>query len=199
MPGLLKMSAMPAYEVSFMNDVTEEERLSKDNDSIRYPMARGGGLFLLLIGTGMICAIVFSGRALVSYPIFYAGLGAATVSLFAAGRLSHGSPTRIQITALASAIALEIVLFIVMARTLPPGTPEEVRWLWVSIIVGVHFLPMALCFGARMLLLGLACIANGIAGLLMPQIRYELFGLADGSLKVACGVWLLVPDDRRAG
>ena len=171
-----------------MKDVKEDERFSADSD-ILYPMKRGGGLFLLLIGTGLICAIVFSGGALVSYPIFFIGLAAAIVSLCAAGRWSRGSPTRVQIAALALAIALEIVLFIVMARMLP-RTPEPVRWLWVSIIVGVHFLPMALCFGPRMLLLGLACITNGITGLLMPQIRYELFGFADGSLKVAFGAWL---------
>ena len=176
-----------------MNKVKENGQLLKrEADIIRYPMMRGGGLFLLLIGAGLICAIAFSGSNLVSYPIFFVGVGAATVSLFAAGRLSKGSPTRIQIAALASAILLEIVLFMIMGRTLPRGTTEHVRWLWVSIIVGVHFLPMTLCFGPRMLFLGFACIANGVVGLLLPQVPYELFGLIDGFLKVVFGAWLLL-------
>lgn len=132
---------------------------------VAYPMVRGGGLFLMLIGAGLVSAIAFSGDALVDYTIFFVGVGVATISLFAARRLSPGSPTRLQIAALISAIALEIILFAVMGRTLPPGTAEHVRWLWVSMIVGIHFLPMALCFGSRMLLLGGACIANAIMGL----------------------------------
>ena len=79
-----------------------------------------------------------------------------------------------------------------MGRMLPRGTTEHVRWLWVSIIVGVHFLPMTLCFGPRLLSLGFACIANGVVGLLLPHVPYGLFGLIDGFLKLAFGTWLLL-------
>jgi hypothetical protein len=180
-----------------MNDVAGKISVSdSDNPEVAYPMVRGGGLFLMLIGAGLICAIAFSGDALVDYTIFFVGVGVATISLFAVRRLSQGSPTRLQIGALISAIALEIILFAIMGRTLPPGTAEHVRWLWVSMIVGIHFLPMALCFGPRMLLLGGACIANAIMGLLIPQMPYEIFGLLDGFLKLGFGVWLFAPRSR---
>ena len=102
-----------------------------------YPMVRGGGLFLVFIGMGLVSAILFSGAALVNYPVFFSGVAIATISLFAARRFSYGSPTRIHIATLMFAIALEVILFAVMGRILPPGTDEHVRWLWVSIIVGV--------------------------------------------------------------
>jgi len=75
-----------------------------------------------------------------------------------------------------------------LPRLLPPGTPEPVRWLWVLMIVGVHFLPMAVCFGPLFLLLGGACISNAALGLLLPEVPFELFGLVDGALKLVVGV-----------
>ena len=157
----------------------------------RYPMLRAGGAFLVFIGLGLIGGIAFSGSALVNYNVFYVGAAAGVVSLFFARRLSTGRATRIQIFALVGAILLEVILFIVMGRTLPPGTAEHVRWLWVSAIVGVHFIPMSLCFGPRFFVLGAACIANAGLGLLAAGIPYELFGLVDGILKVGFGVWSL--------
>jgi len=151
-------------------------------------MARRGGLFLVLIGAALIAAIAFSGAALVNYTVFFVGAGLAVLSLFLSGRLSVGSPTRMQIAALAAAIGLEVALFVVMGRTLPPGTSEHVRWLWVLMIVGVHFVPMAISFGPMFLLLGGACMANAALGLLLPGAPYEAFGLIDGALKVVVGI-----------
>jgi Family of unknown function (DUF6609) len=156
--------------------------------SHRYPMLRAGGLFLILIGVGLIGAIAFSGDALINYNVFFAGAAAGIVSLFFAGRLSTGRPTRLQVLALAAAILLEGLLFVAMGRTLPPGTAEHVRWLWASAIVGVHFLPMSICFGPRFAVLGVACIANAALGLLASAVPYEFFGLVDGALKVGFGI-----------
>ena len=152
-----------------------------------YPMARRGGLFLVLIGSGLIAAIALGGHALVSYPVFYAGSGLAVLSLPLSRRLSDGRPTRAQFIALAAAIALEVVLFALLPRVLPVGTPESVRWLWVLMIVGVHFVPMAVSFGPLFLLLGGACISNAALGLLLPDVPFGLFGLVDGALKVLVG------------
>jgi hypothetical protein len=153
-----------------------------------YPMARSGGLFLVLIGAGLIAAIVFSGAALVNYTVFYVGAGLAVLSLFLSRRLSFGPPTRVQLIALAVAVALEVALFIVMGHTLPPDTSERVRWLWVLMIVGVHFVPMAISFGPIFVLLSGACMANAALGLLLPGVPYEVFGLVDGALKVFVGI-----------
>jgi len=162
-----------------------------------YPMARPGGLFLVFIGLGLIGSILFSGAALVNYTVFFVGIAVATISLFSSRRLSFGSPTRFQLIALVSAVGLEIVLFNIMGRTLPPATDEHIRWLWVSIIVGIHFFPMAVCFGPRMALLGGACIASAVAGLLVDA-PYEIFGFIDGILKLGFGIWLISTKPPRA-
>jgi hypothetical protein len=152
-------------------------------------MLRAGGAFLVFIGLGLIGAIAFSGDALVNYNVFFAGAAAGVLSLFFARHLSTGSPTRIQLFALAGAIFLEAFLFAMMVRVLPRGTEEHVRWLWVSVIVGVHFVPMSICFGPRFLTLGVLCIANAAVGLLLAGVPYEVFGVVDGALKLGVGVW----------
>jgi hypothetical protein len=155
-----------------------------------YPIARSGGLFLLIVGAGLLAALALSGGALVSYNVFFAAVAVATLSLLFARRVSFGSPTRLQVGALVFALTLEGALFGLMGRLLPPGTEEQIRWLWVSVIVGVHFIPMAICFGPRMLVLSGGCIATAVVGLMMPGVPYEVFGVVDGMLKVAVGAWL---------
>ena len=145
----------------------------------------------MIIGAGMLAGIAASDDAPVNFGVFYAALGAALLSLLFAGRLSLGDATPFQIGALIFAVSLQGALIALQARLLPPGTPEEIRWLWVSLIVGVHFLPMAFAFGPRMLLLGGGCIATALLGLSLPSVPYEVFGIVDGMLKVAVGAWLL--------
>jgi hypothetical protein len=142
------------------------------------------------MGLALLAGIAFSGRALVSYPIFFAGLAVATLSLAFAKRLSFGPPLRLQIAALAFALGVEGALIAVMGRFLPPGSAERLRWLWVLMIVGVHFIPMAVSFGPRMLVLGAGCICNAAAALILT-VPFGLSGAVDGALKLGVGVWLL--------
>ena len=41
-----------------------------------------------------------------------------------------------------------------------------------------------------MLLLGGACIATALVGLVVPTVPYEALGIVDGALKVGFGAWL---------
>ena len=154
-------------------------------------MLPAGGAFLVCVGLGLLGGIAFSGAALVNFNVFYAGVAAGVIALCFAGRLSTGTPTRLQIAALAGAVLLELLLLAVQGRTLPRGTEEHVRWLWISGIVGVHFLPMAISFGPRFAVLGAACILNAALGLLAASVPYEVFGLVDGALKLGFGAWSL--------
>jgi len=155
-----------------------------------YPMVRSGGLFLALVGLGLIGGVLFSGDALVNYVVFFVGVALGLVALMFAGPLSFGSPTRSQVAALVVAVVLEGVLLNIQGRMLPRGTDESVRWLWISMIVGAHFLPMAMSFGPRLLGLGSICIGSAVAGLLLPTVPYEAFALVDGFAKLAFGLWL---------
>lgn len=148
-----------------------------------YPLVRSGGLFLVLIGAGIIIDVALSGA-------FIVGTALALISLMFAKVLSFGKPTRMQMVALALAIILEIVLLIIMANVLPAGIAVSIRLMWILVIVGVHFLPMAVCFGPRFAIVGILCIVNGLAGLVLNNVSSELFLIVDGALKVGFGLWL---------
>lgn len=148
-----------------------------------YPLVRNGGLFLILIGAGIIIDVIVSGA-------FVVGTVLALVSLLFAKVLSFGKPTPIQIIALAVAILLEIVLLIIMVNVLPADSTAKIRTMWVLMIVGIHFLPMAICFGPRLAIVGLLCIVNGLIGLVLNNVSSDLFLLVDGALKVGFGLWL---------
>lgn len=163
-----------------------------------YPMAPSGGLFLVLVGLGLIAAVAFSGEKLADLRIFFVGVGLGIVALMFASKLSLGAPRRVQIGALVAAVALEIILFNVQGRMLPQGTNESVRWMWISMIVGVHFLPMAISFGPRLLVLGVICIAVATAGLSLPGLPSEAFLLTDALSKLVIGLWLFSDLSRRS-
>lgn len=149
-----------------------------------YPLVRSGGLFLICIGAGIIGAVFVNGAA------FMVGTVLAILSLMLSKVLSFGKPTRIQIIALVLAIALEIVLFIIMVNALPADVAGSVRLVWILMIVGVHFLPMAISFGPRFGALGALCMVNALAGLVITSAASEIVLLLDGALKVVFGIWL---------
>lgn len=57
-------------------------------------------------------------------------------------------------------------------------------------IVGVHFLPMAISFGPEFGIAGILCMVNALAGLILSGLPSELFLLVDGALKIGFGMWL---------
>lgn len=178
--GVKKRSIIPPT----MSLTTEHYETILKDYSHPYPLVRSGGLFLILIGAGIVADVAINSA-------FVAGTVLAVISLIFAKQLSFGRPTRLQIIALAGAILLEAGLLILISRLLPEGTAAQVRSMWVLIIVGVHFLPMALCFGPRFGILGLLCMINGLTGLYLSQVPADLFLVTDGSLKLGFGLWLL--------
>ena len=154
-----------------------------------YPMAPSGGLFLALVGIGLIAAVFFGGDQLADLRVFFVGVGLGLVALMFAGKLSLGKPTRVQIGALVAAIMLEVILFNVQGRMLPSGTNESLRWMWSSMIVGMHFLPMAISFGPRVLVLGAICIALDCRSE-SPWLAWS--GLSPHGRVGEAGDWLMV-------
>jgi uncharacterized protein DUF6609 len=155
-----------------------------------YPMVRSGGLFLLFVGAGVVGGTFAAGDRLVNAQIFFEGLGAAVLSLFAARWVSFGRGTRLQLTALFGALGLQAILLVAAATVIGP-MPEDRLWYRTMIVVGLHFLPMAIVFGPRMLLLGTACIVNATIGFVAPVVPFALISVVDGLLKVGFGVWML--------
>ena len=157
----------------------------------RYPMVRSGGLFVLLIGSGVVGGTLLASDGFVNEQVFFLGLGAAVLSLVGARWVSYGRGTPLQLFALFGALGLQAILLVAAARVLGPMS-EDRLWYRTMVIVGLHFLPMSVAFGPRMLLLGIACIANGAIGFLVPAVPFALVAFIDGILKITVGTWMFM-------
>src|ERR1700704_2724775 len=123
-----------------------------------FPMLRAGGLFILLMGVGVLAgAVVPTRRRLLL--IFGGAIATVAIILFA-GRLSapYGFPSQLQLWFLFGSIALEVVLIrLVVAKYRQAG--ERSLLLAILFVVGIHFLPMAVAFGPMCIALGVVlCI-----------------------------------------
>lgn len=152
-----------------------------------FPMIRGGGLFILIMGIGVILGGLWPRRRMAM--LIAGGAGATLAIILAADLLARplGVPSRFQFWALAAAIALEIVLIrIVVARYKHAG--ERQFLLAILFVVGLHFLPMAITFGPLCAALGLCAMANAaIAWRTSRDISVNRVWIIDGALKLSFG------------
>ncbi len=155
-----------------------------------FPMIRAGGLFILIMGIGVLLGGLWPRRRMLM--LIAGGAGATLAIILTANVLTRplGVPTRTQFWALAAAIALEIVLIrFVVARYKRAG---ERRFLFaILFVVGLHFLPMAITFGPLCGLLGLCAMLNAGIGLwTWRDISLNRAWLIDGALKLSFGSFM---------
>ena len=141
------------------------------------------------IGLGMAAGTLLGGNSLVNEPVFFLGVGLGIATLFAARYV------------LSAAVPGSSCWHFRRNRNRIPfidglsptawshGSPEcLVRTMRIG---GIHFLPMAITFGPRMLVLGLACITIASFALVVPSVPFVLIGVVDGVLKASIGGWML--------
>jgi hypothetical protein len=154
-------------------------------------MIRSGGLFVLFVGLGIVAGSIIGENHLLAPLIVGACLALIAQSIFRSRLVRPlGTPTRVQIVALISAIVLEIILTGVVAYAFHFRQSRSF-WLWILLVVGGHFLIIAVAQGRLLLLLGVLCIVNAIIGLWMPNVPLVTFWFIDGMLKIIVGVWML--------
>jgi hypothetical protein len=153
----------------------------------QFPMVRAGGLFILIMGIAVLLgALLPRGRGLL---LILGGIAATVSIVLLAGRLSapFGKPTAVQFYFLFGSIVLEIILIrLVKARYRAAG--ERILLLAILLVVGLHFLPMAVAFGPMCFALGFVlCLSSGIGVWLAHDLPVDLCWAVDGILKIACG------------
>jgi hypothetical protein len=158
-----------------------------------YPMMRGAGLFVLLVGLGITIGGILGKRFVV--PMLIAGGVLATLSQIV--RLKGltdfaGTPTRAQFYVLCGGIAFEALLIGIVVYLIRDRNSRRF-WLWILFVVGLHFIVLAYAQGLPLLLLGVLNMANAIVGLRMANVSYLKFWVIDGVLKIAIGAWMLYP------
>lgn len=156
-----------------------------------YPLVRGGGLFLVLVGISIVVGAL---RPSVRETSWRTGLLVATViTTIAAPGLARtlGKPTLKQIVALVAAVVLEVVLIPVLIRA-TRHRGERTLVLSVLLAVGLHLVPMAVAFGPVVAGLGFLTMVNAAVGLWgLPQARLSQLWFVDGLLKVVGGAAML--------
>jgi len=157
-----------------------------------YPLIRSGGLFLAMIG-----AMIIAGVPLPRARNILVAVGLALASIvtaIAAPGLTRplGVPSWQQILVLAGSVLLEIILIQAVVRYVY-HLGERTIILSILLVVGLHFLPMAVAFGPLMGILGILTILNAGAGLwLRPNMNLSVLWFFDGLLKLACGILMLL-------
>lgn len=152
-----------------------------------FPMIRAGGLFILIMGIGVLCGGLFSGQR--KSLLILGAIGATIAITLLAATLSRplGSPSRIQYWALIAAILIEMVLIGgVIACYKSAG--ERTFLLMILFVVGFHFLPMGITFGPLCAMLGVSAMVNAGTGLWVKRdLALGRFWILDGMLKIGFG------------
>jgi hypothetical protein len=151
-----------------------------------FPMIRAAGAFLMVSGVffafGWISPKLFG---LFMSLAFGVGFMAAYTALQLAPDLG---PVRwLDVIALGFAFFIEIVALVWMYRVVKDERRADA---WVLILVGLHFIPMAVLMGPSALILAAVTTLNGILALRFTAASILPFGLIDSGVKIALGAWI---------
>jgi hypothetical protein len=154
-----------------------------------YPLIRGGGLFLMGVGTGFLLCWIFP-----KYWIPFA-IGGGVAGIIGSGLSallpSLGSPSAIQLIALIGSMVLELGL-IYLAITRYKDAGERKLLMAILFVVGLHFITMGLAHGPLIAILGVLATANAAIGFNAEKIDWRVFGVIDALLKLGFGLWMFL-------
>src|ERR1700730_3320831 len=126
-----------------------------------FPMVRAGGVFVFIMGAGVVLGALLPNRR---RSLLIVGAAVATIAMvFLAARLSapFGAPSRLQLWFLFGSIGAELIL-IRAAVALYRHAGERSLLLAVLFAVGLHFLPMSIALGPLCAALGVTlCLCAG--------------------------------------
>ncbi|MGK9146078.1 hypothetical protein KXS11_00425 [Plantibacter flavus] len=155
-----------------------------------FPLMRGGGAFLVLIGLGIVAgAFTRQRRTRLVWLIVGAALGVIVMAVGGATKVIFAGlpyPAVWQWIVLGVAFLVEMGLVNVVLRKVPDWNSRPF-WLWILFIVGAHFLILGPSHGPVCFLLALACMANALIGLRATSVDLRWFWAVDGVLKVVGG------------
>lgn len=151
-----------------------------------FPLVRGGGLFLAVMGVAIISGTFFF-RARYAVLGIGAALASALTALYAAPLAApYGKPAMVEIVFLVVAVALEMILLAMVLRNSRAHDDRDTM-LAILTIVGGHFLLMAPAFGPIVVWLAGASVLNTLLGLSWRGYPSALVWAADGVLKLGAG------------
>jgi hypothetical protein len=168
---------------------------NKSSGAVKYPFLRVTGIWLILIGSVIAIATLLGGRFELNPIVFMVGYGLSlVVTAFhpylktkyrLEGELNHFQEKM----AGYGYISLFPLMFILGGSFIPSGNWRMV-WLGTFLATGIHFLLFIPVHGSAMLYLSLTSSALAISGMVLSHLPFLYFGLLDGGIKIAFGIYL---------
>ena len=155
-----------------------------------FPLMRGGGAFLAVIGLGILVGSFGNRRFRTVSLIVGAALGVVIMAVGGATKLIFAGlpyPAIWQWIVLGLAFVVEGWLVSIVVRKFPDLDSRQF-WMWMLVIVGAHFLILGFSHGPICALLALLCMGNALLGLRLKSIDFRVFWAIDGVLKLGAGV-----------
>ena len=154
-----------------------------------FPLMRGGGVLLVLVGLGLVVGGIGGRRWLLPGLITGAALAVVAMTVGGITKLIFdglGYPRLVHYIAFGIGIVVEVGLVNLVVAKIKDKESREF-WLWILFVVGVHFLVLTFSHGPICGALGLVCMINALIGLRLKTVSYRVFWVIDGILKVAAG------------
>jgi uncharacterized membrane protein len=161
--------------------------------TVGYPMRYSGGLFVAIVGAGILIGAI---TGMMGYGL----LGGFILGFVAARRSSAwvapywGRPSTAQMRMMILAIGMEATLFAVIGTSgFFAHADRTVTWEITLAIVGFHFLVMRFSHGKMMLVLAAAVLGWIALGGLVLHLPVQMLAAGDGAIKIAIGGWMAWP------
>jgi len=168
--------------------------------TVKYPLIRVIGIWLVLIGSVITLSTLVGGRFELNPFVFMGGYG---ISLYITElnpyvkrkyTLKGELNTLQKKMAKYGDISLFPLMFIMGGSFIPSGDWRMV-WLGTLMATGIHFLLFIPVHGRVMLYLSVLCTIWPITGMFFKDIPFLVFGVLDGLVKIGFGVYLFLRYD----
>lgn len=163
----------------------------KKGEKLVFNSQRTCGVWLIYIGLIILAATIAGGELLINPIIFgfgyFIGFIFIIVMPYVNRKLAYGKNSKFQDNMDNISILLNIILCTACGMII--GF-EDVRTLWLSIliVVGIHFFGFYFSHGKWVIVLGILTLINGIAGLILLQVPFIIFGIVDSLIKLVIGI-----------
>ena len=164
------------------------------NEVLEFNGKRICGLWFLIIGVTIVLATAFGGDMMVNPFIlgigYVVGMG-VSFNPIVAKKLSLGSSSSFQNKMATVAIVAMFVLMLFIVG--PFFSSENFRMIWLGALlaVGLHFFIFYFVHGKSMVYIGVLCSLCAVLGMILTDVPFAFFGVADGVIKVSFGAYLL--------
>lgn len=161
--------------------------------TIGYPMRYSGGLFVAVVGVGILIGALTG-------QMGYGIIGGFIVGFVAARRSTAlvaprwGRPSLNQMRVMILAIGLEATLFATFgASGFLAHASRAQGWEFTLAVVGFHFIVMRYSHGPTMLALAAAVLGWIGIGMLWLHLPLQVLAIGDGLIKLVIGSWMAWP------